>query len=306
MRELDELYHIRALASSDLSDMRELTQAVGWAVVPWRLKLYQNIGHTLGALRGDKLVATIVAFRLGPTDVAVGQLIVHPSVQRQGLGRRLLQTVLDHYPDDNLHLIATQQGFPLYSHMGFISIGEVWRMEQGVDAESGRESTKPFEDAPTTSTCGGMEPALPQPFQVLRQELVPRLSDLDRNYTGFCRTALFECLVERGKAYVISRGKGPNWHSAALAVMERGAIRLGPLFAPAQEDAATLLQDAVECAKREGLPMRLDVYAQHDLLHKTAYQLGFQVKMQSPLMTLRRGSHSSPCNMFFCFDPATT
>ncbi|MFB5189668.1 GNAT family N-acetyltransferase [Alicyclobacillus fastidiosus] len=302
----DDPYHTRALASSDVIDMRELTEAVGWSVAPWRLGLYQNVAHALGVWRGETLVATIAAFRLGAADISIGQLIVHPSVQRQGLGRRLLQTVLDHCPNDHFRLIATSAGFPLYSDMGFSSAGEVWRMECDAWDKSGRDPTNPVQDERTTSAKRQGDRDLPSPFQALRPEHVTKLSDLDRNYTGLCRAALFQSLVECGETSVISHGHGSTWHCAALALMERGVMRLGPLLAPTEEAAVALLQDAAACAKQAGIAMRVDAYAHHELLLKTACQLGFQVKMQSPFMTLSRGDHPSPCNLFFCFDPAVT
>jgi GNAT superfamily N-acetyltransferase len=80
----------------------QLMEAVGWgtdytdALVQRSLAAYPFIAHAR-ASNGD-MVGYVSAFSDGAFSTMLGELVVHPQWQRQGIGRALLQAVEKRYP----------------------------------------------------------------------------------------------------------------------------------------------------------------------------------------------------------------
>ncbi|KPV73824.1 uncharacterized protein RHOBADRAFT_54420 [Rhodotorula graminis WP1] len=64
-------------------------------------------------------------------------LSVHPDSQGQGVGRKLVQEVLDHGKRDGVPvtLESTELGRPLYEKMGFVDFGEILRAKEDPEVE---------------------------------------------------------------------------------------------------------------------------------------------------------------------------
>ena len=85
------------------SEILPLYAAVGWTNYTDRPEMlaaaYRDSLCVLGAYDGDKLVGVVRAVGDGASIVFVQDLLVLPEYQRQGIGTRLLKTLLTQYAD---------------------------------------------------------------------------------------------------------------------------------------------------------------------------------------------------------------
>ncbi len=85
------------------AEMISLYRSVGWTNYTDRPEMleaaYRNSLCILGAYDGDKLIGVIRAVGDGVSIVFVQDLLVLPAYQRQGIGTRLLQAILERYSD---------------------------------------------------------------------------------------------------------------------------------------------------------------------------------------------------------------
>lgn len=85
------------------AEIISLYRSVGWTNYTDRPEMleaaYRNSLCILGAYDGDKLVGVIRAVGDGVSIVFVQDLLVLPAYQRQGVGTRLLQAILERYSD---------------------------------------------------------------------------------------------------------------------------------------------------------------------------------------------------------------
>ncbi|KLI76823.1 MULTISPECIES: GNAT family N-acetyltransferase [Lacticaseibacillus] len=105
-----------------------LYQAVGWVMYtrnPAKLKraLAQSL-MVLGAFDGDRLVGLIRAVGDGETILFIQDLLVLPNYQRQGIGRQLVNALVDHYPEVRQRILLTDDQpdtRAFYEKIGFVS-----------------------------------------------------------------------------------------------------------------------------------------------------------------------------------------
>lgn len=105
-----------------------LYQAVGWVMYtrdPAKLKraLAQSL-MILGAYDGDRLVGLIRAVGDGETILFIQDLLVLPNYQRQGIGRQLVNALVDHFPEVRQRVLLTDDQpdtRAFYEKIGFVS-----------------------------------------------------------------------------------------------------------------------------------------------------------------------------------------
>ncbi|MDG3060868.1 GNAT family N-acetyltransferase [Lacticaseibacillus casei] len=105
-----------------------LYQAVGWVMYtrdPAKLKraLAQSL-MVLGAFDGDRLVGLIRAVGDGETILFIQDLLVLPNYQRQGIGRQLVNALVDQYPEVRQRVLLTDDQpdtRAFYEKIGFVS-----------------------------------------------------------------------------------------------------------------------------------------------------------------------------------------
>ena len=115
----------RRMEQTDLAAAHRLSQAVRW---PHRLEDWRLV-HTLGsgfiAECDGRPIGTAMCWGQGNDYGSLGMVIVSPEAQGKGIGRELMQRVMDELGDRNVMLFATPAGQPLYEKLGFKAIGEV-------------------------------------------------------------------------------------------------------------------------------------------------------------------------------------
>lgn len=114
------------------ADALALYQAVGWNMYtrdPKKLEraIAQSLS-VLGAYDGDQLVGLIRAVGDGETILFIQDLIVLPSYQRQGIGRQLVNALVDQFPQVRQRVLLTDdqpQTRAFYENIGFVQSSKV-------------------------------------------------------------------------------------------------------------------------------------------------------------------------------------
>lgn len=114
------------------ADVLALYQAVGWNMYTRDLKkLERAIAQSLsvlGAYDGDQLVGLIRAVGDGETILFIQDLLVLPSYQRQGIGRQLVDALVDQFPQVRQRVLLTDdqpQTRAFYENIGFVQSSKV-------------------------------------------------------------------------------------------------------------------------------------------------------------------------------------
>lgn len=85
-------------------------------------QLRQSREQFWGYFEGERL-AGVIAVETGEGTVDICRLVVHPDFHRRGIGTRLVQGVLDMYPDAALFTVSTgernEPAISLYERFGF-------------------------------------------------------------------------------------------------------------------------------------------------------------------------------------------
>jgi GNAT superfamily N-acetyltransferase len=114
------------------ADVLALYQAVGWSMYtrdPKKLEraIAQSLS-VLGAHDGDRLVGLIRAVGDGETFLFIQDLLVLPSYQRQGIGRQLVNALVDQFPQVRQRVLLTDdqpQTRAFYENIGFVQSSKV-------------------------------------------------------------------------------------------------------------------------------------------------------------------------------------
>lgn len=117
---------MRRLQPSDLPAALKLTQAVQWSHRLEDWQLHYRLGQGW-AICGDDgaLLGTATWWSYGEHLGSVGLVLVDGSQQGKGLGRRLMDTIIDDAGSRSLQLMATQAGLKLYKQCGFREVGMI-------------------------------------------------------------------------------------------------------------------------------------------------------------------------------------
>jgi predicted N-acetyltransferase YhbS len=231
--------HLRALTPDDLDACHSLSEAVGWAHRREDWALVLGLGQGLAAIAEGELVGTAMWWAFGLGHASLGSIIVAPERQGVGIGKLLMQGLLEVTSGRSRGLIATEEGRPLYAKYGFVPAGTVLQ-HQG--------------SAPAIA-------ALPlEPGETLRlatEADLPVLAGLDEAATGLPRASVLAALLDRGEAHVLER----HGVVAGFSVLRRHGLGwlIGPVAAVDDRAARCLIAHGL--AARPGEFIRVDVPA---------------------------------------------
>lgn len=231
-----EAIHLRAMATADAQACQRLSQAVGWLhrVEDWELAI--RLGHGVIVERGGEIVGTALWWPFGESHATLGMIIVDPNHQGAGLGKRLMQALLDGTAGRTLLLNATQAGEPLYAKYGFVACGCVRQYQAEVPDQA--------------------EPALPADATLRPGSLadLQPLAALDAAATGLDRAPLLRELLGGGRSIVLERA-GRIAGFSILRAFGRGFV-IGPVVAADEADAWLLT--AYWLHRNQGRIVRVD------------------------------------------------
>jgi predicted N-acetyltransferase YhbS len=123
----EAIVRLRAMTPDDLAAAHALSRAEQW---PHRLEdwaICLKLGAGVVACREDEVIGTAMYWAYGTEFATIGMVIVSRAEQGHGLGRLLMQNVIDQLGDRTLLLNSTNEGRRLYERLGFIAIGSVFQ-----------------------------------------------------------------------------------------------------------------------------------------------------------------------------------
>lgn len=220
------------LGLADTVEAQRLSSQESWPhrVEDWQFLL--DISQGVGAIRDGKLVGTAVLTPYGNTAATCNMIIVDPALRGLGLGRRLIERLLEQAGGREYRLIATQSGLPLYEKLGFVATGRI-RQHQGL--VKAVAATAEVSEA--------------------THDNLADLIALDKTALGLDRSALMAKLIAE-KPFLLLRDQNGLRGFAASRPFGRGYI-LGPLVARDDEAYRILLNASIK--RHEGEFLRIDL-----------------------------------------------
>lgn len=230
----------RAFASSDIVAAHALSLAVGW---PHRAEDWQfafDAGNGFVAEDNGEVIGTALYWKCGADRATLGLVIVSPSEQGRGIGRKLMELALEALGKRVTFLHATPAGQPLYERLGFRACGTV-EQHQG--------------------TVGSVRIATPPDgarLRALTGDDVPRIIELASRASGLDRSQILPALLEVAQGVVLEHS-GELVGFSLLRRFGRG-YAIGPVVAarsPDEQRAKSLI--AHWLAKHVNDFVRIDV-----------------------------------------------
>jgi GNAT superfamily N-acetyltransferase len=250
------------LTQEDAAAAARLSAAFGWPhrAEDWATMLL--LGHGV-AWRDEAgaLAGTAMWFPHGPAHGTIGLVQVAPSMQGNGVGRRLMQAVIDQAGARSLALHATEAGAPLYARLGFTPVGRV-AQHQGTGAAFDMAEAVPVMPASATA-----------------------IGSLDAAATGLNRARMLDVLARAGNCVVPAADGAPAGY--AIARRFGHGMVIGPVVA---DDEATA-RGLIVALHRPG-HLRIDVTIQAPGLRQWLTDAGLPPVGGGLLM--RRGAWPDP------------
>ncbi|MEN8512855.1 GNAT family N-acetyltransferase [Burkholderia sp. RS02] len=210
-RSMTELRY-RRFTAADIPAAHALSMALRW---PFRLEDWQFSADTSIAFAAEEsgaVIGTAMCWKFGADRASIGHVIVSSAHQGRGIGRELMETLLEELGPRITFLHATPAGQPLYEKLGFDVCGSL-------DQYQGNVSRPAAAALPDGERLRAGTPA------DLR-----RLVELDARASGLQRDALLSALLTRGESVVLECD-GEIAGFSVLRRFGRGYL-IGPVVAP--------------------------------------------------------------------------
>jgi GNAT superfamily N-acetyltransferase len=246
---------IRRLGPGDLKACVALSVDRGWSPerAKWSLLLTASEPFGIDAPDGRGLAGAVVLTRWGPDLASVGMMLVAARYGRRGLGRALMEHLLDAAGDATVTLFATDMGRPLYEKLGF---QPVRRNVSFVGRFQGPEDNS-------------KKPA----SRLATEEDLPGILNVDKAAFGADRSHILRWLPTiADQIRVIEADEGIGGYAAAWRPHVTSTV-LGPVVAPSAGAAKRLIADL---AGRAHTPVRLDLDPDRPELPGWAYVRGLE------------------------------
>jgi GNAT superfamily N-acetyltransferase len=230
---------MRRMRPDDLPWSLRLTQAENWShrLEDWEFHSRLGRGWVACTDEGEP-VGTASWWAYGPSFGTIGLVLVDRQHQGKGIGRQLMNKVIDDAGARALELVATKAGLRLYRDCGF---GEVGGIEQRQGVPASRPHVRPSHHARLRAAA---------------KEDLPALVELDAAALGAPRPAVIESVLAAGSG-VVAEHNGLATGFALMRASGRGAT-IGPLVAGDEALAIALVGHLLE--RQDGF-MRIDIPA---------------------------------------------
>lgn len=211
--------HIDAVGDRDLDAVTDMVKTLKWPHRREDIDLFMRLGR--GRVARDEaggLLGVALWWAFEPAAARLGLVMVDPAQQGKGIGRRLVERVLEDAAGRSMKLLATEAGKPLYDSLGFVEIGAC-RQYQGVSE---------------------VEPDADPDIRDAGPDDMPAILALDTAAFGAERVPTLRALTAVGRAVVIEGGSGVTGYAIERA-FGRGSV-VGPIIAGDETDAIRLLR----------------------------------------------------------------
>ena len=120
----------RALQAADLPAIKALYEEQGWTAYlhddDRLMRAWNGSLYALGAFDGDDLIGFVRCLGDGAHTVLVQDLLVAEAYQRRGIGRTLMEAVLDNYADVRQVFVVTdtddEKSLAFYHALGMVPL----------------------------------------------------------------------------------------------------------------------------------------------------------------------------------------
>ncbi|WP_073966679.1 GNAT family N-acetyltransferase [Streptomyces sp. CB02460] len=280
---------IRRLTRDDLVVCADLSEDRGWPrdEERWTLLLAAGTGYGIDDPDSKGLMASCVVVSYGSELAAVGMLLVAGRHARRGVGRYLMQRVIEAAGDTPLSLHATASGRPLYEELGFAPVGRTVRLSGTF------RPTAAAEPKPLGGSGAVIRSASAHDLRAVVQ--------LDSVVFGLDRTHLLTRIPTFADHLRVAEEDGELTGFAALSPSAANHA-VGPLIAKDTATAQLLVASLAEATDR---PLRVDVDARHEDLLDWLGRCGLRSDTETTVMTLGGRQHADWPRYFAPFSLAT-
>ena len=210
---------IASLAQHQLNQATALSQAENW---PHRLQDWQmlmTLSQGRAALRDGVVIGTALRIDYGLDVSLLNMIIVRQSERGQGIGCKLMSSLMDEAGDRELRLVATKAGVPLYEKLGFESEGEIFQCQGEIaSVELPDEEISPARPGDTDA-----------------------IIEVDSRFLAADRSALVQWLAKHARLAVVRGAEGGICGYAALRRFGKGHV-IGPIQANSKRQAQNLIR----------------------------------------------------------------
>jgi predicted N-acetyltransferase YhbS len=233
---------IRPMVPEDIPAATELSEELQWPHREEDWELFLSLGEGLVAVQSGQIVGTVLGWRFGSDTATIGMVIVSSAVQRIGIGRKLMEAMIEQLGDRSISLNSTDAGAPLYAALGFIETGHVYQ-HQGVVHEVPLSDLQPGERVRPKGRAD------------------TELAELYSDSSGTDRNELFHALAANSRTVVKSRDN----EAVGFAMLRRfgSGWSIAPVVAPDSHSAKTLILHWL--AAKKGRFCRVDVTSESNL-----------------------------------------
>jgi len=237
---------VEVLSAEDIRQNIALSNAVGWPASESEWRVIHEAALVMGVKRAGEMLGQ-GALGLFEGAASIAKVVVAPSAQRQGIGAKILDTLLveaERRALSRVGLVATPRGRPLYESRGFTPLSEVAILVGTPTLDAGPSRLAPIADA-------------------------EQMLSIERRFTGSARAAVLRGLLREACA---SAGCATGF---ALATAQPMGARVGPIFADNEETARELTRELLSQLRG---PVRFDVPASQPAYRAWLLELGLVEK----------------------------
>lgn len=228
---------LRDMTADDLPSARELSREQNWPHRSSDWAFLFQMGQGVVAEHDGEVVGTAMCWPYGADAATIGMVIVSPKCQGAGIGRQLMNALLERLGDRTVMLHATDEGLSLYRSLGFVSLGSIYQHQ-------GAAFSVPIPELQAEERVRPMG-----------SKDVAAAQNLDHQATGMRRDYLIAALCDASQGVVLARNDEPAGF-ALFRRFGRGYV-IGPTIAPDIGGAKALVSHWL--GSNAGMFCRLDV-----------------------------------------------
>lgn len=221
---------IRRMQPGDLPSALRLTQAENWSHRAEDWEFHYRLGRGWVACDADgALLGTALWWAYGDAFGSVGLIVVDRKQQGKGIGRQLMDAIMNDAGPRALQLVATNAGLKLYRQCGFHERG-------GIEQRQGAPT--PLASVATPSGTA---------MRAVSADDLASLSDLDASAFGAPRHEIIKSVLSTGEGVVAEEG-GRLRGFALMRSSGRGTL-IGPVVASDESLAIALISRLLNTSK---------------------------------------------------------
>jgi len=260
----EQSVQLRDMTPGDLVAAHELSRAAQWPhrLEDWKFMLRAGLGVI--AERDGAVVGTAMGWPYGADAATLGMVIVSRDCRGGGVGRKLMNAVIERLGERSILLNATEDGLALYKSMGFVTVGGV-HQHQGTVLSVPVASLRPGE---RVRPMGSTDQAA--------------IVELDTQAGGMSRGKLFATLMKTAKGVVLDL----DGEAVGFALIRPFGLgySIGPVIARDAQGARALISHWL--GSKAGSFTRLDLSYDGGL---SAWLEGLGVAAVGRVVTMVRG-----------------